>query len=350
VFGCARDHQIKLSGKDKEKVTAGLGSAKSPAQGECNLKKAFIVLGAVSVLAVGGCVKPIVRGPEVSHYLDDPTPYRLVEVMSGKETEERFTIVLKALQAAKITYSLDPFDYFIPGPYGGKSFKGTNIIADFGSKSKTLLIATHFDRRARTPGANDNASCVAAAISALEKLIKTQPLGNIKVRFLFPDMEEMGLIGSEGYVKNHGVGDIIGMASFEMCGIGGAFGIWDIQDDLESSLIVKALQAAGEKEGIYNGTIGVIPRNSSDHRVFYREGIPSVGVTIIPESDEKLLREYIMDPNAFKWLSVKNRPRVFQTYHTDKDLPETLDPKALDIASQIIYRTVIEIDRLSGGS
>jgi len=313
------------------------------------MKKVLIAFGMVSALAIAGCAKPILRGPEISHYTSAPSSYRLVEVMSGKDNGERTKIVKTALSVNNIPFSVQSFVH--------QGSEGNNIVVEYGEKPKTLLVAAHFDRRKGTPGANDNASCVSAAISALQTLRDVPPLKNIGVRFLFTDKEESqgngsknNLWGARAYIEQNAVDDLAGVVSFEMCGVGEAFGIWDVRDELGSSAIVKALQEAGKKENIYNGTIGVIPRNYSDHRAFYEQGIPSVGVTIIPKSDEKILREYIMNPNGFKWLNVSNRPKVFQTYHSEADVPETLEPVALELASRIIVRTIQEFDRLSGGT
>jgi hypothetical protein len=173
-------------------------------------------------------------------------------------------------------------------------------------------------------------------------------LKHIKVRFLFPDKEELGLIGSKGYIKNHGVSDVAGVVSFDMCGIGNAFGIWDIQDNLENSAIVRALQNAGTVLNVYNATHGPVPRYSSDHHEFFLKGVPAVGVTILPKEDESILRDYMANPYAFKWLSISNRPVIFQTYHKAEDRPDTVEPKALDITAQIIVKTITEFDQLMG--
>ncbi len=302
-----------------------------------SLSKLVAVITVSSVLA---CTPALKKGPEFSYYQENPTSFRLVEIMSGKDNDERLKLLTDALENSDIPYHLDPFKIDGNG--------GTNVFADLGNGPHTLVVAAHYDRRAATPGANDNASCVAAALSAYKKLQASSPLENIRVRFLFPDKEEIGLIGTKGYIKNYGVENVVGMVSFDMCGIGDAFGIWDVTDDLENSLIVRSLQNAGEIEGIYNGTHGPVPRNSSDHAQFYLNGVPAVGVTVLPKSDEAVLRDYIRNPNAFKWLRVSNRPVIFQTYHTARDLPETIDPAALEMTSRLMVSTVKEFDRLVG--
>jgi aminopeptidase S len=289
------------------------------------------------LLWLSGCASPIEKGPDFSYYLEDPSPYRLVEVMSGKSNEERLHMLTEALTASEIPYELDPFTI------DGKN--GTNVYADLGAaEAPILIIVAHYDRVMGSAGANDNASCVAAALSAYERLRASDPLKNIKVRFLFPDKEEIGLVGAQGYIKNHGVKNIVGVASFEMCGIGDAFGIWDIRGNLENSNIVKALQQAGKDLGVHNETHGPVPRYSSDHHRFFLKGVPAIGVTVLPKTDGQTLRDYIANPNAFKWVRTANRPIIFQTYHSPEDLPSTINPKALDMTARIIVETVKAFD------
>jgi Peptidase family M28 len=289
-----------------------------------------------------GCTTAIEKGPDFTYYQKDQTPYRLVEVMSGKDNKERRQILENALRLSNIPYELDPFDM------DGKA--GTNVIADLGSKPAVLIIAAHYDRQWQSPGANDNASCVAAALSAYKMLEASGPFEHIKVRFLFTDMEEIGLLGANGYIKNHGVENILGVASFELCGIGDAFGIWDVHTELEATDVVGALQQAGTALGIYHGTHGPVPRNSSDHEPFFMKGIPAVAVTLLPKSDEEILRDYIDNPNGLKWLSTSNRPTIFQTYHTPNDRPLTISPKALKTAARIMTGMARKFDHIAGGN
>jgi len=296
------------------------------------------LLSGAMIFGLLGCATPIERGAEPNHYLENPSSFRLVEVLSGKSNEERMAILASALSKAKIAHKLDPF------VVDGKA--GTNVIADLGSNVPTLLIATHYDRTIGSPGANDNASCVASALAAYNMLRASDAPASIKVRFLFPDKEEIGLIGTKGYIRNHGVENIVGAISFDGCGIGDAYGIWDVRENLSDSVVVKALKKAGNIQGVYHAMHGPVPRYSSDHHEFFLNGVPSVGVTVLPKSDESILREYIANPNAFKWIRKSNRPVLFQTYHSPEDLPTTVEPKALDMTSRIMVETVKQFDLL----
>ena len=298
--------------------------------------KAFIFAAAL----LSACAAPIERGPEFSHYLENPTPFRLLEVLSGKSNPERRAILVQALEAAGLPYRIESFSN------GG--YLGDNVVAELGVGGPTLVLAAHYDRVPQAPGANDNASCVAALIAAYARLRKAAPPAHVKVRFLFSDGEEAGLQGAKAYLDAHGADDVLGVASFELCGIGNAFGIWDVHGPAEGALIVRALVAAGEAENVYSAIHGYVPRFSSDHRVFADAGLPAVGVTVLPKPDEAVLREYVDNPNSFKWIFRFLRPTIFQTYHVPEDRPDTVQAEALEMTARIIFQTVKAFDRLAG--
>ncbi len=303
--------------------------------------RSILIIGLVGIGLLYGLLSitdsKIIRGPGFSYYLKNPSPFALVEVLSGKSNIERREIMLKAMDEAGIKYRKEDFRSNV--------YSGINVIADYGpEKAPMVIISAHYDRISGGPGANDNASCVAAAIAAYSMLEQSGPLTEIRARFLFSDGEEAGLQGAKGYLASHGDDNVLGVVSLELCGIGNAIGIWDVYGTAKNSGIVRALGKAGRDENVYSGIHGVVPRFSSDHRVFAGKGIPAVGVTVIPRADEKALRDYIDHPNRFKWILRALRPTIFQTYHSSKDLPETVSGKALGMMSKIIFRTLRSLD------
>ncbi len=285
---------------------------------------------------------PVTPGPEFGHYLEQPSPYRLVEVLAGRSNGERRTMVAGALKANGIPH--------ITRPYSIGVDQGANVIAEYGDGGPLLILTTHFDRVPFTPGANDNASCVAAAVKAYGLLTEGGPVNHITVRFLFTDQEENGLLGAIAHMEQIETGKVVlGVASFKMCGMGESFGIWDVEGSLENSVLVRALTQAGAELDIYNGTHGTVAGYGSDHRAFALAGIPAVGVTVSSREDEARLREYVDDPNSLKWRFRFLRPAIFRTYHTAGDTLETIDPAALDMTARVMAAMVRNLDRLVGG-
>jgi hypothetical protein len=275
--------------------------------------------------------------PDFSYYREAPSAMRLVEVMSGRPDLERRDAVKEALDVAGISY--------LEEQISNRIFNGSNIIVELGEGPETLVFLAHTDRVAEAPGANDNASCVAAGIEALKALSKGPAPKGVRLRFIFSDGEEKGLQGASHHANNNDLSTIYGVASFELCGIGDAFGVWDVVGPALNSPIVAVLQKAGENLNIYNGTHGAVPRFGSDHLAFSKKGLAAVGVTVLPRDDEEKLRSYVDDPNNPKWLLNFVRPTIFRTYHMSGDGPETVQPAALDMTTRLMVETVRVADQ-----
>lgn len=276
--------------------------------------------------------------PEFSYYLEAPSAMRLVQVMSGRTNYQRHEIVKKALQAAGVAYREEAVS--------NRIFTGANVVVDLGEGNNTLIFIAHTDRVEQGPGANDNASCVAAGINALKTLSKAAPPQGLRVRFIFSDGEEQGLQGARFHAEHNDLSDIFGVASFELCGIGDAFGVWSVVGPALNAPIVEALQRAGNNLNIYNASHGAVPRFGSDHLAFSKKGLAGVGVTMLPKGDEDNLRSYIKEPNNPIWLLNFVRPTIFQTYHTSADGPETVQPAALEMTTQLMLETVRVVDQM----
>jgi hypothetical protein len=303
--------------------------------------KTGTVAAAIAAAAFGpiiaACDGAIAPGPGFSHYLDDPSPTRLVAVLSGKANNERREILKRALAARAIAYTAEP--------YQAAGRAGENVIVEIGDGTHVLGIAAHFDRVPNSPGANDNASCVAAAMAAYEGIRNEGAPVNLRVRFLFFDHEETGRLGSKHYARNHELGRFVGVASLELCGIGDALGVWDVHGPAENSLLVDAFAAAAEAEEVYLGIHGAVPRYSSDHRSFADAGLPAVGITVLPQQDETRLRDYIDYPDRWRWLIPWFRPTIFRTYHGPGDRARTVDPAAIEMVGRVVRRVVAIADK-----
>jgi len=290
----------------------------------------------IMLLAFAGCDASVdFPSRDFTYYLASPSPMKLVEVLSGKRNDERREIVSQALLATGVSHTRQPFWH--------DNIRGENIVVEIGSGSKAVVIATHFDRAVDSPGSNDNASCLAAAIIGLGGL-RADPPDNVRAVFLFSDLEETALAGSRHFVANIELSDVYGAVSFDLCGIGNAVGIWDVRGGMAESPVMRALIEASKQESVYYSTHGPVARFSSDHRSFAEKGVVGVGVTIVPRADETKLRAYVDNPNSIRWLIKSLLPRIFRTYHLPTDTPLTLDAAALDLAQRIMVRTIRALD------
>lgn len=79
-----------------------------------------------------------------------------------------------------------------------------NIIADteFGNPDQTVIIGAHLDSVPQGPGINDNGSAVAVALEIARQIAKEGFQSKNRIRFAFWGAEEVGLTGSEYYLRN----------------------------------------------------------------------------------------------------------------------------------------------------
>jgi len=193
-----------------------------------------------------------------------------------------------------------------------------NIIVEIKGKTlpdEVVLVSAHYDAVPKSPGADDDASGVAAAME-LARALKDQPLGRT-VRFVLFTFEEVGLVGSAEYVrrwrddsKPGGPREnetIVAMLSLELLGyysdkdgsqkspfppIKGVFEPSTIGDNIVlvttsahqplTKRIETAMIAAAPSVKVFRADFAPVPLPDlmrSDHAPFLLAGIPAVMVT-----------------------------------------------------------------------
>ncbi len=142
-----------------------------------------------------------------------------------------------------------------------------------------VLVGAHYDSVARTPGANDNASGVAALI----ELARTQRAGGLC--YVAFGAEEIGLRGSAAFIAEHGTDGLRFMLNLDV--VGKLSDTRFIAGDQRPSRELAERAAA-----LADGLGYAIPRGSfpafasSDHAPFAEAGVPAI--TITGGSDESI--------------------------------------------------------------
>lgn len=299
------------------------------------MKIAAVLLGLLPLLGACGLdltprfLEAYLRSPRRSL-----TDY--VRLLEGKSDAERRKTLERILRVRGIEYEVEGYEA------GGEA--GANLVFELGAGGHELIVSAHSDAVPGSPGANDDASCVAAILRAYERL-RAVRLESLKVRFVIFDDEESGLKGSGAYVRRHPLNRVVAMFSLELCGIGDTIAVWDSKKDERETPGIGALIQALRQTRLGDVVEGRIPRYGSDHRKFAEAGIPAVGLTVIPKRDEAVLREYIFRPKSPKWADRKNRPTIFQTYHSPGDSVETLEEAAMRRMADVLYEAVLRLNR-----
>lgn len=156
---------------------------------------------------------------------------------------------------------------------------GVNFIADRpGTSGQYLIVSAHLDTVAQTPGADDDASGIAAGLAI------AQALDNCRIqhglRFVAFDEEELGLVGSSVYAARlRNPEQVIGAIQLEMLAYDsngdGLFNVVDCQRP-ESRALSQAIESAAQRQGRVTPRPGCTER--SDHASFWAQGMPAIVV------------------------------------------------------------------------
>lgn len=160
--------------------------------------------------------------------------------------------------------------------------RGTRLPAEI------VVVGGHADSVPDSPGANDNASGIAAMLEAA-RVLATQPTART-IHFVAFGAEELGLIGSRHYVQQlrpaadgAGRGQVVAMINMDMVGRGP--GLLVAGSGGNPSLLDVADRAAS-RVGIRVGRFNLGRGSSSDHASFQQVGIP---VLFIHTGDDEVI-------------------------------------------------------------
>jgi Peptidase family M28 len=264
------------------------------------------------------------------------SPAALLALLEGRSNEEREAAVARYLEARGVAMTRHRFVTF--------EGSGENFSVDIGEGPRTLVLIAHHDAVPGSPGANDNAAAVAILLSLLERLPRVVP-PRARVRLLFTAAEELGYLGARAYVRDVPLGDVVGVLSLELCGIGDCLAVWDATVETP---FLGSVRAAFEGHGLTRDAsyhqVGRIPVFGSDHRAFAAAGIPAYGLSVVPFAHAGALRQFVLSPARGVLMHLMRRPPPFDTYHTPRDAASTIQPAALDLIGGALEAIVVAME------
>jgi hypothetical protein len=263
------------------------------------------------------------------------TPLALVRLLEGRPNAEREAALARYLEARSVGFARQRFATF--------EGRGENFAVDVGSGARVLLLIAHHDAVPGSPGANDNAAAVGILLSLLERV--RVPAG-LRVRFLFTACEELGYLGARAWAGGAALGEIAGVLSLELCGVGDSLAVWDAADETPFLGCVRgALESLGLTSDAGYHVVGRIPLFGSDHRAFAAAGVPAYGLTVVPSTEAAALRQFVFSPVRSAFRHLIRRPVPFDTYHTPRDSGATLEPRALQVVVRALEALIAELGR-----
>ena len=234
--------------------------------------------------------------------------------------EERFAALTTMLTSRKLAFTVEPFK--IERPLRGEPrTEGRNVVVTLGEVRKEIVIGAHYDA-ARLPdgslskGAVDNAASTVMLVRLAEVLaVEKLP---VRIRLVWFDMEELGLIGSQQYVQNHTSDSISAMLNFDINAYGNTilFGPSDRQDNVE--LRRTLLQTCALEDA---ACVSFPQMPPGDDRTFVKAGIQTLSLGVLPAVEVHQVW-LMMNAGANSGLSQGAEPPIFRTIHTADDTPD----------------------------
>jgi len=263
------------------------------------------------------------------------SPLALLALLEGRSNDAREAAVARWLEVRGVEMTRHRFATF--------EGQGENFVVDVGAGPRTLVLIAHHDAVPGSPGANDNAAAVAILLTLLERLPRLiSP--RLRVRLLFTAAEELGYLGARAYVRDIPLGDIVGVLSLELCGIGDSLAIWDATEETPFlSTVRAALEGWGLRPNQSYHQVGRIPVFGSDHRAFAAAGVPAYGLSVVPVAHAEALRQFVLNPARSMLMHLVRRPPPFDTYHTPRDAAVTIEAPALDLVLGAVEAVTTEM-------
>ena len=253
----------------------------------------------------------------------------------------RVAALEEELRRRDLPYTVQAF----PGPGADRDPRprGRNLVVSFGSGAPEVIVGGHLDA-IRLPdgslghGMVDNAAGVVVLLE-VARALRTAPLHR-RVRVVFFDMEELGLVGSAAFVRSIDPDQVAAMINVDIVAYGDTmlFGPGDVSPDNRPAHVVQRVCARHAMPCI--GTPRMPP---SDDRSFQRAGIPAVSLAMLP-ADEAHRLWILLNGDRDAGLPEGFAPEIMRTIHTERDTIDKLEPAALTRAYRIVTDVVRALD------
>jgi Zn-dependent M28 family amino/carboxypeptidase len=257
-------------------------------------------------------------------------PSSLVEdagrLAAAATNEARFEALTGLLKASGVPFTVEPFS--LEKPLGREPrTEGRNVVATIGEGPETILIGAHYDAAriadgSLSRGAVDNAAS-SVMLVRLASALRAEKLP-IRVRVVWFDMEELGLVGSARYIAQHSSERLAAMLNFDINAFGDTivFGPSEMKEN--AALRRRFVETCAAEEV---ACVGFAQMPPGDDRPFVKAGVPTISVGIVPAIEAHQLW-LLMNAKA-SGLAPGFAPAIIKTIHTPDDTLDKLSEETM---------------------
>jgi Zn-dependent M28 family amino/carboxypeptidase len=288
-------------------------------------------------------------GPLVSQTPAPAAPAAPLAELARLRTDSnagRLQVLQEILKARGIPFEVQTFT-----SEGGE---GHNLVAAFGAGGREIVVGAHYDAVKLKDGSlshgmvDDGAGVI--ALVRLAEALRGRPLRH-RVRVVFFDQEELGLLGSKAFVAKRQPADAAAIAAnvnVDVVAYGDTL-IFGAGKGEASDPLVRALLRVCAARRL--ACLEFSPRYPpGDDRSFDAAGIPNVSIAFVPAAEAHQLW-LLLNGGKDSGLKEGFVPNLLQNMHSPGDTLEKVDPATVDRISGVLQDLVRELDStLDSGS
>lgn len=251
------------------------------------------------------------------------------------DNEARRAAVVALLEARGFAPVLHEFPNDADRP-GDTRETGRNVIVEFGEGERELVIGAHFDAVPAGEGMLDNAGSVVVLAHAATALREMDT--GFRFRFVFFDMEEIGLVGARHYAATLDPTRVHAMINLDVNAYGDTVFYGHTNHGHDG--LYQAMRQGCTGIGITCVEFGVYP--PSDNLMFQRAGFANISLSVLPRAEVHQLW-LMMNERENSGLAEGFLPGVFLNIHSAGDAIERVEPKAMTLSYNALMALVTEL-------
>ena len=290
-----------------------------------------------SVLASAVAVAALLSTPALAQ--DAEALKAQVGAYAQPSNAERMNVVVSQLRAAGFNPTVETFEG------GGRAgpMQGANVVVTIGDGAKEILLTAHYDAvklrdGTMSQGVIDNAGSVVALIEAA-KILRDKPLSH-RVRVIFFDQEELGLIGARKWIEAHGVAHVAAVVNSDVAAYGDTL-MYGQNNGPQSAFVTRATQELCAERAMQ--CVGFPEYPPSDDRAFSAAGVPVVSLGF---QDQIGAHQMWLAFNGGKenGLAEGFVPQVFRVIHSKDDAIEAVEGATIATAGATYAALIQKLD------
>ena len=251
----------------------------------------------------------------------------------------RLEVLLRQLRDEGFAPTVETFE----GGGRGGPMQGSNVIVVIGEGQKEILLTAHYDAvklrdGTMSQGVIDNAGSVVALIEAA-KILRDAPLSH-RIRIIFFDQEELGLIGAKKWIEAHGIANVAAVVNSDIAAYGDTL-MYGQNNGAQSAFVTRAVQELCAERAMQ--CVGFPEYPPSDDRAFSAAGAPVVSLGF---QDEVGAHQMWLAFNGGEsnGLAEGFTPQVFRVIHSKDDAVEAVEGHTIDLAGRTYAALIQKLD------